>query len=65
MPTHDRIVQWNRDKLYGRAYLNGTMVDFDMALKIPSAGIETPALQEQIALFIDASNAFYRHLIGG
>jgi hypothetical protein len=64
MPTHDRIVQWNREKLYGRAYLSGNMVSFDMVIKIPSNGAEPLALKESIDLFLEASNAFYKHALG-
>lgn len=64
LPTHERIVQWNRDKLYGRAYLDGNLVSFDMAIRIPSNGAEPLALKESIDLFLDASNAFYNHALG-
>jgi hypothetical protein len=64
LPAHDRIVQWNRDKLFGRAYLRGNMVAFDMALMIPSTGLEPGVLKEQIDLYLDATSVFYNFVLG-
>jgi hypothetical protein len=59
MPSADRVMQWNRDKLYGRGYISNGMVDFDMVVKIPSNGIEPHVLKEQLDLFLAATSIFY------
>jgi hypothetical protein len=62
LPANDRVQSWNTNKLYGRSYLSGKFVCFDMVATIPSSGIDDKTLQEAVALFKDAASAFYKEM---
>jgi hypothetical protein len=59
MPGADLVQSWNRNKLYGRAYISGDRVSFDMVLRVPQEGVDIDALSDFVTLYKDASTAFY------
>jgi len=59
MPTQDKVQTWNIDKLYGRGYVSGNRVNFDMVLRIPDGGIDIKTLDDFVVLYKGATNSFY------
>mgnify|MGYP006988314389 FL=1 len=59
MPSKARLDEWNAGKLYGRGYLSGGFVTFDMIIPIPSKGIDLDDLKESIDRFVTQSDYFY------
>ena len=59
LPSYNLVQSWNLDRLYGRAYISGDRVNFDMVLRIPKEGLDLKTLEDFIAVYKSSNSSFY------